>query len=218
MARERRTTAVLASSPAAAAWCGGCSARAWWRSSSCSGGWRRAALAEDAADLAGDPAQPRRGGRAASRALLNERALLASIAATLQRVLDRLRARDPRRRAARHPRRIVARGRGVGRAARALRPQHPGRRADPADDPVVRDRRDAEDDVHLHRLRAVRVLRRRPGDHGRPRSLRRDGADARRVAASDRHEGAGRRWRCPTSTAACGTCSGWRSATSCWRN
>ena len=46
-------------------------------------------------------------------------------------------------------------------------------------------------------------------------SLRRDGADARRDVAPDRARRCSSRWRCPTSTTACGTCSAWRSATSC---
>ena len=80
-----------------------------------------------------------------------ERALLASIAATLQRVLIGFglaalvgvplgiaRGREPRRRER-------------ARAARALPAQPAGRRADSADDPLVRHRRNAEGDVHLHR-------------------------------------------------------------------
>ncbi len=188
------------------------------------GGARRAPLvagdvgrgAGGAADLAGHPAEPARGGPQLPEPADASARSLQSIAATLQRVLIGFGLAVARRRAARHPRRLVARGRGRRRAAGALRPQPPGRGADPADHPVVRHRRDAEGDVHLHRLRAVRLLRRGRGDRRRARPLRRDGADARRDAAADRAQGAGRRWRCPTSTTACGTCSAWRSATSCW--
>ena len=120
-----------------------------------------------------------------------------------------------RRRAARRARRQLAPVRGRRRAVRGVRPQHAGRGADSADDAVVRDRRDAEGDVHLHRLRAVRLLRRGRGDRRRARPLRRDRADARRVASCRSSRRCSCRWRCRTSTTACGTCSAWRSATSC---
>ena len=47
----------------------------------------------------------------------------------------------------------------------------------------------AEGHVHLHRLRALRVFGRRPRDCRRPRPLRRDRADAGRLAPADRVEG-----------------------------
>ena len=93
--------------------------------------------------------------------LLNERALLQSIAATLKRVLIGFGLAIVVGVPIGIARRIVAGGRSGGRAARAFRPKPAGGGADPADHPVVRHRRDAEGDVHLHRLRAVRVLRRR---------------------------------------------------------
>ena len=89
----------------------------------------------------------------------------------------RLRARDHRRRAVRHPGRRLSHLRRAHRADLGLPAQHPGRGADSAHDPLVRDRRDAEDDVHLHRDGAVRVLRRRARRRRRSRPVRGDGAD-----------------------------------------
>ena len=83
--------------------------------------------------------------------LLNERALLQSIAATLKRVLIGFGLAT----VVGVPLGILAGSwrvaRGRRRADRAVRPQPAGGRADSADDPLVRDRRDAEGDVHLHR-------------------------------------------------------------------
>ena len=104
----------------------------------------------------------------------------------------RLRSRDRDRRSAGDCRRLVARAGSDGRAAGALRPKSAGGGADSAHHPLVRDRRDAEGDVHLHRLRAVRVLGYRARDRQRAGSLCRDRADARRVTLSDRDEGARR--------------------------
>ena len=92
---------------------------------------------------------------------------------------DWVRPRGARRRSAGHCRRRLACARGRRCADRAVRPQPAGRRADPADDSLVRDRRDAEGDVHLHRLRSVRLLGCRSGCRWRAGSICRDGADAR---------------------------------------
>ena len=103
-----------------------------------------------------------------------------------------VRPRRPGRRSARHRRRRVASRRSGWRAARAVRAQPAGRRADPADDSLVRNRRGAEGDVHLHRHRAVRLLGRGRRDCQRARSLRRNRADAWRQFDADRQQGAGR--------------------------
>ena len=115
-----------------------------------------------------------------------------SIADTLQRVFLR-RRRSPRSSASRIGVLAGSRTARVGARDRADR-DLPALGADGAA-PVphaaaVRRRREAEDDVHLPRGRAVRVQRHDQGDRDRAGALRRDRADARRVAHADHPQGA----------------------------
>src|SRR4029450_9355151 len=132
--------------------------------------------------------------------LLKERALVQSVAATLQRVLIGFglaalvgvplgTVAGSGGGAAGDRGRLVARLRRIDRAARLVRSQPSRRRADSSHYLVVRDRRSTESDVHFHCLRALRVLRCRASDHQRPGPLRGNRSDARRVAAADCVEG-----------------------------
>ena len=157
--------------------------------------------AESAVDLAGDPAEPGRSRRERARALQGARARAERRRDPPARA-RRIRSRRSRRRAARDPRRRLARDRGRWRAARALRPQPAGRGADSADDPLVRHRRDAEGDVHLHRLRAVRLLGRDARDRERAaigtwRRRRRSAPTRGRSCEGARRAGAARHLRQP---------------------
>ena len=124
--------------------------------------------------------------------LLNERALVQGIAATLKRVLIGFGLAV----LVGVPLGIIAgslaRRRSGRRAGGAVRPQPAGRRPDSVDHPVVRHRRDAEGDVHLHRLHAVRLFGYRPRNCQYRGPLRRDRADPGRLVTADRHEGARR--------------------------
>ena len=175
------------------------------------------AIRREPPDLAGDPAEPGRSGPQLSEPAERARAGPKHRRHAAARP-DRVRAGHRHRRAARHRGRFLAPCRSRGRAARALRPQPARGGPDSVDHPVVRDRRDAEGHVHLHRDRAVRVFRRGRGHCGGARPLRRNRTDAGRHVVSDRDEGARARSRCRTSTRASGTCSAWPSATSCSRN